>query len=129
MLAGYLDWPQARQVFRVERERTGGGKTTREVAYGITSLPREKADAATLLTLCRGHWRIENGLHYIRDVTFGEDGCRIRCGAAPQVLAAIRNALISLLNQQQEPNKAAALRRNAAHPLRAYQLLARPPEN
>jgi predicted transposase YbfD/YdcC len=129
MLTGYLDWPEAQQVFRVERERTCGGKTTREVAYGITSLPREKADAAALLRLCRGHWRIENGLHYVRDVTFGEDPCRVRCGAAPQVLAAIRNVLISLLNQQQEPNKAAALRRNAAHPLQAYRLLATTAEN
>lgn len=129
MLAGYLDWPEARQVFRVERKRTCGETTTNDIAYGITSLPRERADAATLLNLCRGHWRIENGLHYVRDVTFGEDDCRIRSGAAPQVFAAIRNALISLLNQQKEPNKAAALRRNAAYPLRAYQLLARPPEN
>jgi predicted transposase YbfD/YdcC len=129
MLTGYLDWPGARQVFRVERERTRGGTTTRQVAYGITSLPRERADAATLLTLCRGHWRIENGLHYIRDVTFGEDQCRIRSGAAPQVFAALRNALIGLLNQQREPNKAAALRRNAAHPFHAYRLLQQTAEN
>ena len=49
------------------------GKTTVEVVHGITSLSRERADAARLLGLTRGHWGIENGSHYRRDVTLGED--------------------------------------------------------
>jgi predicted transposase YbfD/YdcC len=68
-----------------------------EAVYGITSLRRDAADAAALLALVRGHWGIENGLHYVRDVTLGEDACRVRTGNAPQVLAALRNAVVHLL--------------------------------
>jgi hypothetical protein len=128
-LRDYLDWPGVQQVFRLERERTCGGHTTREEAYGLTSLPRERADAARLLELNRGHWGIENGLHYVRDVTFGEDACRVRSGAAPQILAGFRNVLVSLLNRHGERNKAAALRRFAAWPLQALRLVRGPPEN
>jgi hypothetical protein len=91
------------------RERTVKGQTTVEVAYGITSLTPQEADAGRPLGLVRGHWRIENCLHYMRDVTLGEDACRVRKGAAPQVLAALRNAVIHLLAGA--PNRAAAIRR------------------
>ncbi len=128
-LAHYLDWPGVQQVFCVERERTWGGQTTCEVAYGLTSLPRRRANAERLLELNRGHWRIENQLHYVRDVTFGEDACRVRSGAAPQVLASLRNAIIGLLNAHGYPNKAAALRFFAARPLRACHLVRHAPEN
>ena len=63
-----------------------------EVVHGITSLGRERADAARLLALVREHWGIENGSHYRRDVTLGEDASRIRTGSAPQVMAALRNS-------------------------------------
>lgn len=89
-----------------------------EVEYAITSLPRSRADAAKLLSGWRGHWGIENRLHYVRDVTFGEDASRIRTAAAPQVLAAIRNAAITLLRSWQHTNLAAALRENAYQPAR-----------
>jgi hypothetical protein len=69
-----------------------------EVVYGITSLRPEQADAARLLGLVWVHWRIENSLHYVRDVTLGEDACRVRRGSAPQVLAALRNAAVRLLS-------------------------------
>ena len=55
------------------------------------SLPPERAGPADLLRLSRGHWAIENQVHYVRDVTFGEDASRIRSGAAPQAMAAMRN--------------------------------------
>ena len=67
-----------------------------EVVYGITSLSGERANAAKLLELVRSHWEIENSLHYVRDVTLGEDASRVRKGSAPQVLAALRNATIHL---------------------------------
>jgi hypothetical protein len=78
--------------------------------YGITSLPPERADAARLLALVREHWQIENGSHYRRDVTLGEDASRIRSGSAPQVMAALRNTVIHLA-QEVAPNLAAAVRR------------------
>ena len=81
-LNDYLDWPGVGQVFQVERQRTIRGQTTTEIAYGITSLSRDRADAAKLLALIRDDWGIENSLHYVRDVTFGEDTCRVRTGHA-----------------------------------------------
>jgi hypothetical protein len=115
LLNDYLDWPGVAQVCRIEREvRRAGRDPSREVDYAITSVPRERADAATLLGWWRGHWGIENRSHYVRDVTMGEDASRIRAGAAPQVLAAVRNVAIGWLRSQGVDNIAAALRRNAA---------------
>ena len=99
-LAGYLDWPGAARVCRIERRRRriGGGESV-EVVHAITSLSPERADAARLLDLSRAHWGIENRLHWVRDVTLGEDACRVRTGAAPQVLAACRNAVLTLVRR------------------------------
>ena len=68
-----------------------------EVSYAITSLSPDEADAERLLAFVRDHWTIENQLHHVRDVTLGEDACRVRTGSAPQVLAALRNAVVHLL--------------------------------
>ena len=122
-LNGYLDWPGVGQVFRLVRERTTGGVTTTEVVYGITSLTRTQADAGQLLALTRDHWGIENRLHYVRDETFGEDRCRVRTGSAPQLLAAIRNTAIYLLEGVAAASKAAATRRFATRPQEAMPLI------
>jgi hypothetical protein len=119
---GYLDWPHLGQCFKLVRERTVGGETTTETVFGITSLTRERADALRLLKLVRSHWSVE-GLFHVRDVTFGEDACRARTGAAPAVLSALRNAAITMLNQNAVTNIAAALRRHAAHPDEALALI------
>jgi predicted transposase YbfD/YdcC len=121
-LDGYLDWPGVRQVCKVERAVERGGRVTREVAYAVTSLgPR--GGPAQLLHLWRGHWGIENRLHYVRDVTFGEDASTVRTAAAPEVLAAIRNALLTLLHQSGCANIAAALRSFAWQPGSSLRLL------
>jgi predicted transposase YbfD/YdcC len=83
--------------------------TTRETVHGITSLSPERADAARLLALTRGHWGIENGLHYKRDVTLKEDASRVRRGSGPQVMAALRNSIVHLLDRTGE-SLAGALR-------------------
>lgn len=119
---GYLDWPHLGQCFKLVRERTVKGKTTSETVYGITSLKGERADAPRLLKLVRSHWSVES-LFHVRDVTFGEDACRVRSGAAPVILSALRNAAITLLDQNDVTNKAAALRRHAAHPDEALALV------
>ena len=79
-LKGYVDWPYAEQVFQLEREfkQMNTGKITREVVYGITSLTAKEAGAKRLLEITRGHWGIESGLHYRRDVTLREDRSRVR---------------------------------------------------
>jgi hypothetical protein len=122
-LTKHQDWAGLAQGFELVRERTVGGVTTVEVVYGITSLKREEADARRLLGLTRGHWGIENRLHYVRDVTLGEDQSRVRKGSAPQVLAAVRNAVIHLLAGVDAPSNAAAIRRLNAHPEEALALL------
>jgi predicted transposase YbfD/YdcC len=121
-LCGYLDWPGARQVLRVERRCLAKGAWTREVRYAVTSLD-PAVGAAALLAHVRRHWAIENRLHWVRDVTFGEDACRVRSGAAPQVLAGIRNAAIALLRAAGWTNIAAGLRHCAWCPGAALALL------
>ena len=105
------------------------GQRSVEISYGITSLDRQQADATKLLGLVRGHWGIENCLHWVRDETFGEDKCRVRSGSGPQFLAACRNMAIGLLNKIGCPNKAAALRRHAARPQEAIDLIHKRLEN
>lgn len=110
VLEGYLDWPGARQVCKVQREVVRKGKKAVEVRFGITSLGADRADAARLLKEVRGHWAIENRLHYVRDVTMGEDASQVRTGSAPQVMAALRNTVLAILRGAGATNIAAALR-------------------
>ncbi len=112
-------------MFRVERwvRTLDGTRQRHEVAYGVTSLAAQRADPATLLRLNRGHWGIENRLHWVRDVTFDEDRCRARKGAAAQILASLRNLVISLLRLAGAVNIARALRHLASHILKALRLI------
>lgn len=110
-------------MFRLVRERTAGGVTTTETVYGVTSLTRGQADARRRLELVRAHWSIENGLHDVRDGTLREDACRVRSGAAPQVLAGLRNAAVHLLSGLGASSLAAATRRLACHAGEAIKLI------
>jgi predicted transposase YbfD/YdcC len=121
-LDGYLDWPGARQVLRVERRCLHKGSWRREVRYFVTSLGPE-VPASALLDYVRGHWRIENRLHWVRDVSLGEDACQVRSGSAPQVLAALRNTVIALVRDAGWTNIAAALRHYAWRPGAALAVL------
>lgn len=85
-------------------------KDRTETVYGITSLTPPKADPIRLLSLSRGQWSIENRLHYVRDVTFDEDRCRVRKGSGAQVMASLRNLAISLLRMAGARYIAPALR-------------------
>lgn len=123
VLNAYLDWPSLGQVCATVRRISRRGRTRIETSYAITSLTPAAAPPRRLLDLWRGHWGIENRLHWVRDVTLDEDRCQVRTGAAPQVLAAIRNTVIGALRRAGHPNIAAALRRHAAHPHEALRLL------
>ena len=96
------------------------------MSYAISSLPATDADARRLLSLSRGHWGIENRLHWVRDVTFDEDRSQVRTGAAPQVLAGLRNLVISLVRRAGHSNVAAALRRHNAHLSEAFDMMGLP---
>jgi predicted transposase YbfD/YdcC len=126
ILTRHSKWPGLSQGLEITRERTVKGQTTVEVVYAMTSLKPEEANAERLAGWIRDHWRIENCLHYVRDVTLGEDACRVRKGSAPQVLAAIRNAVLHLLAGVETVNQAAAIRRLNAHPEEAQNLLGLP---
>lgn len=98
------------------------GKVSSEVRYAITSLG-ESVEAAQLLRLVRGHWSIENRLHYVRDMTFGEDKSQVRTGSAPEVMAALRNVVIGVLRAAGWTNIAAGLRNIGWQPGAALRLL------
>jgi hypothetical protein len=122
-LQDYVDFPYAAQVFCIQRDsqELTTAKCRAETVYGVTSLSPEKADPARLLSLNRQHWSIENGLHYVRDMSFDEDRCRIRKHAGAQVMASLRNLAISLLRLAGAVSIAPALRacaRNSRRPLR-----------
>src|SRR5262245_38703781 len=125
ILAGYSDWPGLAQVFRRERQviLKKTGDVREEVVAGVTSLPPERADAAQLLALVRGHWSIENRSHWVRDVPFDEDRSQVRCGHIPQVMVALRNTVVGLMRWAGYTNMAAACRRFAAQPQAALHLI------
>jgi len=127
MLKGYLQWPCLEQVFKIEREveEISTGKKRSEVSYGVTSLSRKEATAERLMEIVRRHWGIENGLHYRKDKTLREDGCRLKVGEAAQVMAVINNLIIGLVMRQGISNLAAARRRYSANPLDGLNLILR----
>lgn len=122
----YLDWPHVPQVCCVERKVTRKGVTRGETAYAITSLSPKKANAQRSLQVWRGHWGIENRLHYVRDVTMKEDASQVRSGSAPEVMAALRNVALGLLRQAGATNIAAARRHYSYKPREALSLLGVP---
>ena len=123
----WAQWPALGRVGQFRYRCRRGGEVREETSYFITSLTAEQASARVLLGLLRGHWGIENRVHWVRDVTFDEDRCQVRTGSAPQVMAALRNTVIGLFRLRQEPNIAAALRSCAWHVERALDLVTRPP--
>lgn len=126
-LTDYLDWPGLAQVFRVEHTWRVGEQAKREVQYGITSLTPVAGPPERLLALKRGHWRIENHLHWVKDVTLGEDASLIHCGQGPTVLALLREAALNLLRRAGIRRIAARLRDYSQHPDAAIALVLNPP--
>jgi predicted transposase YbfD/YdcC len=119
-------WPHVGQVAQLTRRVTKAGVTTTEVVYLITTLTPAKATPQRLLDLTRGHWSIENRSHYVRDVTFGEDRCRLRTGPAPQILAACRNLAITLIHRSGSCHIRATRHHFASCPQQALTLLTSP---
>ena len=119
-----LKWPHAKQLVRIVRTRTADGKTTTEIGYAITSLRRAEASATDLSRIVRDHWRIENELHYTRDVTFGEDACRIG-GPAAIAWSVLRNVALYVYSTAGLKNRAEAQRRFTAKAHEAVHLVMR----
>jgi predicted transposase YbfD/YdcC len=90
-------WAQLTSIARVEAMRECNGHTSREVRYYISSLA---PDAQRLAEAIRTHWSVENPLHWVLDVAFREDDCRIRTGHAPENFTLLRHLAVSALNQE-----------------------------
>lgn len=121
-LAGHLNWPGLAQVCRLECTTTCKGKKTTELQHAVSSLSRRRGDATLLMARWQAHWGIES-LHWVRDVTFGEDKCQVKLGHAPQNLAAFRNAAISLLRICGHKEIAASLRDFSYQPRKLLRFL------
>jgi len=122
-LKGYSDWPGLEQVFEIRRRWQSKGEWHEAVRYGVTSLPATIAIPERLLKLKRGHWTIENGLHYVKDVTMGEDKSMTHCDNGPKIMAALRNTAVSLLRHAGFSTIAARMRYNSTHPQAALEVL------
>ena len=90
-------WSKLNMVGMVESERTVDGETSIEYRYYIGSFGN---DVQTFAQGARGHWGVENGLHWVLDVAFREDDSRVRKGHAPENLALLRHIAVNLLNQE-----------------------------
>lgn len=122
----YLTWPGLTHVWQCTREVRRKGITTTEIAVGIASLPKQYATAEKLNQYVRGHWSIENGLHRRRDVSFHEDKATIRKGTAPQIMAALKNLVISIFHRATVRSFPTAFRRFAAKPEELFHFLGLP---
>jgi hypothetical protein len=119
-----LGFPHAAQVFLIERystrkvrKRSKGSRKYKTVevktavaVLGVTSLSAREAAPVHLATYARGHWAIENKIHWVRDVTFREDASPNRTGSRPRVMATLRNLAIGLIRQAGYTKIAATIR-------------------
>jgi predicted transposase YbfD/YdcC len=116
-------WPGVGQVFRLRRRFHHSLHCTQQFVYGLTSLTPCKAGPHRLLELIRGHWAIENRLHYRRDVTLKEDASQVRKGSAPRTLAVLNSFLLALFDWLEVSNVPSQMRIFSAHPSQALRLL------
>ncbi len=118
-------FPHATQIFEIVRDvhNLDGTRRSGEIAYGITSLTPNQATPERINNLVRGHWQIENRLHWVRDVTYDEDRSQTRTGSIPRVMASLRNLAIGALRLAGATTIAPTLRWVARQPQRALTLL------
>jgi hypothetical protein len=102
------------------------GRVSQTSTYARTSLPATAATVAQLNHCWRGHWTIANRVHAVRDVSLGEAAQQLHTGHAPQVLAALRNAVLNLLRAAGWTNIAAAQRHYSYAPTAALHVLGVP---
>ena len=123
-VAAGINFPHAAQAAQITRKSRplGTKKWSTETVYIVTSLTPAQGKPELIGSLIRGHWGIENGLHWRRDVTWREDGSQIRRGNAPRVMASLRNIAITILRLEGETNLAKATRGARNYPHRALKL-------
>ncbi len=124
-LNAYVRWPAVGQVLHrtCRRVHLATGEVTEDTRYAITSLTPVQASPAALERLWRGHWTIENRVHHVRDVSFGEDATRAFVGNTAHALASLRNALLNLIRAAGWTRIPDALRHYGARVERALTLI------
>jgi predicted transposase YbfD/YdcC len=112
---GYLiqkpQWKGLQTVVMLQSERRSNGHVSTETRYYISSLDQ---DAAKIAAAIRTHWTVENNLHWVLDVSFDEDACRIRKHHAPQNLSLLRHIALNLLGQDNSTKAGIAAKRKKA---------------
>ena len=129
VVAGLL-FPHAAQAVQMVRRRrppnaTTGKRWSTETVYAVTSLTATQASPAELADILRGHWTIEDRLHWVRDMDYDEDRSQVRTGNGPRVMASLRNLAITILRLAGMINIAAALRHHNRRPDRPLQTIMR----
>ena len=133
-VAAGLGFPHAAQAIQIVRRRrplnAKNGtmwkkRWSTETVYAVTSLTATDASPAELADIIRGHWGIEDRLHWVRDLTYDEDRSQIRTGNGPRVMASLRNLAITILRLAGVANIAAALRHHARRPHRPLRTIMR----
>jgi predicted transposase YbfD/YdcC len=124
-VAAGLRFPHAAQAIQIvrRRKRLGSRKWSTETVYAVTSLTAAQARPDQLAAALRGHWAIEDRLHWVRDVTYGEDLSQVRTGSGPRVMATLRNLALAILRLAGATSIAAALRHHSRRPDRPLQTL------
>jgi predicted transposase YbfD/YdcC len=124
-VAAGLAFPHATQAIQIVRRRKLKGKWSRETCYAVTSLTVTQATCAQLAAIIRGHWGIEDRLHWVRDLDFDEDRSQVRTASGPRVMASLRNLAITILRLSGATSIAAALRYHARQPSRPLRTIMR----
>lgn len=124
-VAAGIVFPHARQAIQITRRtrRLDRATWTTELAYAVTDLAAEQVRPADLAGWVRGHWCVENRLHWVRDVTYDEDRSQVRTGTGPRAMSSLRNLALSMLRLRGATNIAQALRHHAWDPFRPVTLL------
>jgi predicted transposase YbfD/YdcC len=120
-----LAFPHAAQAIKVVRRRKVNGKWSCETCYAVTSLTVTQASHAQLAAIIRGHWGIEDRLHWVRDTDFDEDRSQVRTASGPRIMASLRNLAITILRLSGATSIAAALRYHARRPARPLRTIMR----
>jgi predicted transposase YbfD/YdcC len=120
-----IGFPHAHLAIQLTRRRRSptSRKWHTETVYAITDMTWSEIRADRIAEAIRGHWSIENRLHWVRDVVFAEDHSQIRAGTGPAVMATLRNLAVSLHRLTGATNIAATCRHVSRHPNRVLPLL------
>ena len=118
-LHGANEWSGLQTIVIVERTRRLWNKTTHEIQFYLSSLP---SDSPRIAAAIRQHWGIENSLHWVLDVSFAEDACRVRSMHAPHNLALLRRFALNSLNREDSSKRSLRQKSKRAAMDNAYML-------